>query len=115
MECSVGQAQKAINVFLKVYVDWARLPDRLTADRIVPYIHVPLDSILMKSIMCRFPSFKKNNIQGILQERNYSYSLSEINRRKYGLWQRFFRESHSPKPIIFDVIWALERKADDTA
>jgi len=30
-ECSYGQAQKAINVFMKLYVDWARLPNKKTA------------------------------------------------------------------------------------
>jgi hypothetical protein len=31
---SYGQAQKAVNVFLKVYVDWAKLPDRRNALRL---------------------------------------------------------------------------------
>ena len=88
-KCSVGQAQKAINVFLKVYVDWARLPDRLTADRIAPYIHVPLDSILMKSITRRFPNFKKDILE-TRQVRNYSHSLSKIERTEYDRWQHFF-------------------------
>jgi hypothetical protein len=42
--CSYGQAQKAINVFLKVLVDWSNLPDRITAKRLKPYLHVTLDS-----------------------------------------------------------------------
>lgn len=108
--CSIGQAQKAINVFLKVYIDWARLPDRITADRLVPYIHVPLDSILMKSIMNKFPKFKKE-ILSKRQVNNYSNSLSKIDQSEYDCWQKFFREAHSAKPILFDIIWALERKA----
>ena len=39
---SYGQAQKAVNVFLKVYVDWAKLPDRQTAMRLGNFLHVPL-------------------------------------------------------------------------
>ncbi len=44
---SYGQAQKPVNVFLKVYVDWAKLPDRKTAIRLAKYLHVPLDSVVM--------------------------------------------------------------------
>lgn len=113
-KCSVGQAQKAINVFLKVYVDWARLPNRRTAGRLVPWIHVPLDSILMKSIVRRFKKLKKfkKSIKEILatrKSRNYSHSLSKIEWNEYECWQRFFRHSYPAKPIIFDIIWAIER------
>lgn len=107
-KCSIGQAQKAINVFLKVYIDWAKLPNRRTAHRLVQYIHVPLDSILMKSILRRFPNFKKE-ILGIRSTKNFSNSLSKIERKEYLCWQKFFRNSHRPKPILFDIIWAIER------
>ena len=50
IECSYGQAQKAINVFLKLFVDWANLPDENTAKKILPFLHVPLDKILMKNV-----------------------------------------------------------------
>jgi hypothetical protein len=107
--CSVGQAQKAINVFLKVYVDWANLPNQQTANRLIRYIHVPLDKILMASILRKFPKFK-SEIYAIREMKNYSHSLSKIGQKEYDQWQRFFRELHSAKPVLFDVIWAIERE-----
>ena len=47
---SYGQAQKAVNVFLKVYVDWAKLPGKATAIRLGRLLHVPLDSIVMDQV-----------------------------------------------------------------
>lgn len=44
---SYGQAQKPLNVFLKVYVDWAKQPTRELAEKLTPLLHVPLDSLLM--------------------------------------------------------------------
>src|ERR1035437_8448407 len=44
---SWGQAP--LNVFLKVYVAWARLPEATVAERLDHFLHVPLDSVLMRS------------------------------------------------------------------
>ncbi len=54
---SYGQAQKPINVFLKVYVDWAHRPSTSIRERLLPFLHVPLDSILMKTIKAQFPAW----------------------------------------------------------
>jgi hypothetical protein len=53
---SYGQAQKPLNVFLKVYVDWARLPKRELADKLAPVLHCPLDSVVMKFVKREFRS-----------------------------------------------------------
>jgi hypothetical protein len=108
-KCSVGQAQKAINVFLKVYVDWALLPKPTRARRLRPFLHVPLDRILMKSIAEKFPRFFNERIRN-LRKGNYGHSLSKIGRKEYDEWQVFFRRSYSRKPILFDLIWALNRR-----
>jgi len=47
---SYGQAQKPLNVFLKVYVDWAKRPDTALAEKLTPLLHVPLDSLLMEFV-----------------------------------------------------------------
>ncbi len=107
--CSVGQAQKAINVFLKVYVDWALLPKPTTATRLRPFLHVPLDRILMRSIAEKFPQFFNERIRS-LRNGNYGHSLSRIGREEYDEWQDFFRRSYPRKPILFDLIWALNRR-----
>lgn len=60
--CSYGQAQKPINVFLKLYVDWAKLPRPKIANILLPFLHVPLDSILMKNIKKEYKNFYKKNL-----------------------------------------------------
>src|SRR5437868_3354576 len=49
-----GQAQKPLNVFMKVYVDFARKPTPELADRLAPFLHVPLDSVIMKFVKREF-------------------------------------------------------------
>ena len=107
--CSVGQAQKAINVFLKLYVDWAKLPDQTTAERLDHFLHVPLDRIMMTNVKELFPDFFETQISP-LRNGNYTHSLSRMERREYKAWQNFFRGSHPPRPILFDIIWALNRR-----
>jgi len=107
-KCSYGQAQKAINVFLKLFVDWARLPDKKTAKEILPFLHVPLDSILMKAVSKKYKEFYKEKIKR-LQTYNRSFNLSQVDESIYTEWQKFFREKYRKKPLLFDVIWAMNR------
>src|SRR5258708_1950836 len=51
---SYGQAQKPLNVFLKVYIDWAGQPGADLAEKLRPHLHVPLDSLLMEFIAREF-------------------------------------------------------------
>jgi hypothetical protein len=53
-DLSYGQAQKPWNVFLKVYVDWARRPTPDLAQKLAPLLHVPLDSLVMKFMAREF-------------------------------------------------------------
>ena len=106
---SFGQAQKPINVFYKVYVDWARKPDENTRNKILPFLHVPLDSILMKTIKKKYSQWYKENIKCLIKDSQQEFSLSKIDEDLYYHWQTFFREMYSTKPLIFDVAWALNR------
>lgn len=102
LKCSYGQAQKSINVFLKLFVDWAKLPEENTAKRILPFLHVPLDSILMKTISQNYPIV-------LLQTSNKILSLSKIDEDIYTKWQNFFRNKFPEKPLLFDIAWAINR------
>jgi len=53
---SYGQAQKPVNVFLKVYVDWAKQPSHELAEKLTPLLHVPLDS-LNRAVLSRCVRF----------------------------------------------------------
>jgi hypothetical protein len=99
---SYGQAQKPINVFLKVYVDWARLPKKETAERLRPYLHVPLDSVIMK--------YTKQKLSDYYQKHDLKVvRLAEMDKDLYNRWQKCFREILPKKPILMDVIWAIHR------
>ncbi len=106
---SFGQAQKPINVFNKVYVDWAKKPDEGTRTRILPFLHVPLDRINMKTIKKKYPEWYKDNIKPLIKDSENEFSLSKIDQELYYRWQTFFREKYPAKPLIFDVAWALNR------
>lgn len=104
--CSYGQAQKAVNVFLKLYCDWSSKPDCKTAKGLRPFLHVPLDSIMMSEISKEYPEFYKREIKPI----NNSFSLSKIEKNIYDEWQKFFRRMCPDKPLIYDLVWAKYRK-----
>jgi len=104
---SYGQASKAINVFLKVYVDWSKRPNITIRKKILPYLHVPLDSILIQTIKENHSQWYDNIIKPWAGKQEYS--LSKINKRTYYRWQKHFREKYRRKPLIFDVAWALNR------
>jgi hypothetical protein len=99
---SYGQAQKAINVFLKNYIDWGNLPNKTVADRLRPYLHVPLDSRVMRSVKEDFPKhFKKYRLRVV--------GLWELEKEDYYQWQQCFRDLAPDKPLLIDVYWAKER------
>jgi len=102
--CSYGQAQKPINVYLKVYVDHAGRPDASTARRLRPFLHVPLDSLLMTAILKRNPARG-----GAALPRMKDFSLEGLDKRRYLQWQRFFRQRYAAKPVLFDTVWWLAR------
>jgi hypothetical protein len=103
--CSHGQAQKAINVFLKVYVDFAGRPDQATARRLRRFLHVPLDSLVMKAIRSRYRE------DAARPPKPKNYSLSNLHDDDYLKWQEFLRRKHPTNPVLFDVAWWQARKA----
>jgi len=107
---SYGQGQKPVNVFFKVYVDWARKPDDLTRTRLLPHLHVPLDSIVMKTIKKQYPQWYKIQIKPLIKSPPQEFSLSKIDEELYMRWQVFFRKQYPEKPLVFDVVWGVERR-----
>ena len=106
---SYGQAQKPLNVFLKVYVDWAHKPSSEIRDRLIPFLHVPLDSVLMKTIKHNFPNAYSREIKPHVRDSHREFSLVALNPVLYNKWQEFFREQHPRRPLIFDIAWELNR------
>jgi hypothetical protein len=107
---SYGQAQKAVNVFLKVYVDWAKLPDRKTAARLGNFLHVPLDTIVMGQVRREHREWHNNIVARAYRaegEWPSDLRLTIINRQMYRAWRRLFRKIRPRRPIDLDVIWSL--------
>ena len=132
---SYGQAQKPWNVFLKVYVDWAKRPDAELAEKLAPLLHVPLDSLVMKFMAREFRAEYDARIVQLRRQfaeraaerlakhvpdatpRTIShallgpeFSLVGMNKEMYLAWQEFLRSLWPGKPVMLDLIWFLERK-----
>jgi len=130
---SYGQAQKPLNVFLKVYMDWAKRPEPDLAEKLTPFLHVPLDSVLMRFVKREFPGDYEKHI-GLLRRRlldrtverlralpspraiargliGNEFSLAAINKEIYLAWQDLFRSLWPAKPVALDIIWVLERRS----
>lgn len=104
---SYGQAQKGLNVFLKVYVDWASLPSLEISNTIVKFLHCPLDSVVMKTIKKR-----ERNIYSDFGD--LPCDLKRISTyEQYISWQNLIDRLLEKKEIglkrtLIDVIWYLE-------
>lgn len=123
---SYGEAQKAINVFLKTYVDRSSLPDAQVANRLRPFLHVPLDSIMIKHFRKKYGADYSSYISPMHEKENEAFKAYEpkfkgklpdsmlsqlqfIFKDTYLAWQRWFRDIYSEKPVLLDTIWSLER------
>lgn len=131
---SYGQAQKPLNVFLKVYVDWAKQPTRELADKLAPWLHVPLDSVVMKFIKREFvadyekrvatvrlrriqrlterlKALSEQSTRGVARQLvGNEFSLAAIDKETYFAWQELLRDLWPGKPVQLDLIWVLERR-----
>ena len=136
-DMSYGQAQKPINVFFKVYIDWANKQTLKKSNHLRRLLHVPLDSIGMKEIIEKFPErYKKyvvssydrirDNLRKSMTNNGEDFNESALRRvinpsdfslkgiiRKdmYYAWQYYFRKIHSEKPVLLDVFWASNRSS----
>jgi len=131
---SYGQAQKPWNVFLKVYVDWAKRPDPELAVKLTPLLHVPLDSLVMKFMAREFRVDYDTRIARLRRQfaeraterlgkhlpdatpravsralLGTEFSLLGMDKEMYLAWQEFLRSLWPGKPVMLDIIWVLER------
>jgi hypothetical protein len=107
---SYGQGQKSLNVFLKFYMDYASLPDGATAARLRPWLHCPLDSVVMNKLSHEFRPLWLQRVRphfnGAYQQR---FSLSCMTEEYYTAWQELIRALSPDKPVLVDTKWAFER------
>jgi len=127
-DLSYGEAQKSINVFLKHYVDRSSLPDVATAKKIRPFLHVPLDSVMIQYFRKNYPQgyekyilpkhrkinelLKADHPEAVKIPDSLLSELKYIFQEVYLAWQNWFRGIFPEKPVLLDTIWSLERETD---
>ncbi len=110
-ELAYGQGQKTINVFLKFYVDWASRPTADVAARLRPWLHCPLDRVVMEALRARYTKTWRQRIwlpyyRGRVSHQQRS-SMSTVNAPAYRAWQSWIRELSPEKPVLIDAFWSL--------
>jgi hypothetical protein len=71
-----------------------------TADRIRPFLHCPLDSVIMKTIRKEHKELYKKHGKPRFK------SLKIIDDKDYEKWQKIIDEiTGNEKPVLMDVIW----------
>jgi len=104
-----GHGQKPINVFLKIYVDWASYPKRQIANRLKKFLHVPLDSYVMWYIKDERRKDFDEIVKPVYEKKGVAISdssLAKIDKDMYCAWQELCRKIYLNRPILLDVIWA---------
>ncbi|MDP3062720.1 MAG: hypothetical protein Q8O40_05865 [Chloroflexota bacterium] len=126
-ELSYGQAQKPVNVFMKVLVLFANLPTRESASTLKPFLHVPLDSVVMEYFQSHYPADYRQFIMPVIEDyrtaakaggssvtlpdRLFLDLRSVFNKDHYYAWQRLFRALYPKCPVLLDFVWSVNRDA----
>lgn len=108
---SYGQGQKSLNVALKFIVDWAGRPDQETAEALRPWLHCPLDRVVM-SYLRRYDAREFSNRVTPLYRGVYGaqlMSLSTMDKAAYVAWQSWIRDLVPSKPALLDIVWVFQR------
>lgn len=104
---SYGEGQKALNVWLKMYVDWAFQPDMTTAKRLRRWLHCPLDKYVMEGL--------KKHDKARFKKRGLGIStLKSMTKPQYYGWQKWINCLSPKKPVLIDLLWVFadsERRA----
>jgi len=108
-KCGYGSAQKAINVLLKMYIYWAKIPNN--SKRLIKYIHVPLDSVIIEYFEKNYWNNFQKEIKPLYECCDYDcYNLKRMTKDQYLTWVKFIREiAGKNPPILIDIIWQVER------
>ena len=115
-QLAYGQAQKTINVFLKFYVDWASRPTAEAAIRIRPWLHCPLDRVVMEALRSHDTKTWRTRIwephyRGRVTHQQRA-SMASVDEPAYRAWQCWICELSPEKPVLIDALWSLRRPMD---
>ena len=112
-QLAYGQGQKTINVFLKFYVDWASRPMADAAARLRPWLHCPLDKVIMEALRSHDTDTWRRRIwephyRGRVAHQQRA-SMSSVDECAYRAWQSWIRDLSPEKPVLIDALWSLLR------
>ena len=126
---SYGQGQKPVNVFLKAYVDKAGLPEAKLAEKLRPFLHVPLDSEMMEYFCEEFPNEYGAFVRPVIDKyqqagkrHGYNFRLSDreflalhqiLDEDHYYAWQNLFRRLYPEKPVLLDTVYSLRTRGEE--
>jgi len=98
---SYGQGAKVLDIAVKVYVHYCKLPDPQTAQRILPFLHGAIDTRIMNHLKQRYPITT-----------NAPSTIHAIDKQLYrvlqGLVERDIKESFRSEihPVHYDdIMW----------
>ena len=83
-QLAYGQGQKTINVFLKFYVDWASRPSAEIAARLRPWLHCPLDKVIMEALRSHDTETWRRRIWGATLPRAHQPSATRVDVEYHG-------------------------------
>jgi len=123
---SYGEAQKPINLFFKSYVDRFAIPGEVTATKLRPFLHVPLDKVIIGYFKSNFKEDYDQFIAPVHQQINQLIKaehpelsakmpdsllsqLKYLQENEYFAWQNWFREIYPDRPVLLDNVWFFER------
>jgi hypothetical protein len=99
---SYGHAAKVFDVASKVYVYYCHLPERKTAERLLPFVHSAVDTAMMSDLKKRYPKneLKARTIGDVAQTDYYVLQklISKHNEEEFG--------HASLHPVQYDdIVW----------
>jgi hypothetical protein len=121
---SYGEAQQAVNVFLKEYVEKSQILPAAESSRLAPFLHVTLDGVVILYLQAffrddylRFVASAANGSSDLPEPCFHKKDVSESSLRRllffdyepYAAWQSWFRSIAPERPVLLDAMWSLAR------
>ncbi len=121
---SYGEAQQAVNVFLKEYVESSQILPADESCRLSPFLHVTLDGVVILYLQSFFRDdylhYVAPTITGGDRFPEPSFHMKDVNENslrrllafdcgQYSAWQAWFRSIAPERPVLLDAVWSLAR------
>jgi hypothetical protein len=121
---SYGEAQQAVNIFLKEYVECSQILPAEESRRLSPFLHVTLDGVVILYLQAFFRDgylhYVAPAMAGGCDFPEPSFHIKDVNEKSlrrllafdyepYSAWQSWFRSIAPERPVLLDAVWSLAR------